>query len=293
MLLPARGCALARLAWPRPTWRQRGHIDGRIRGQWRRVATHPDLVKGTADTPCLGALYRKLVTSGVLQEDEHQLQAVQALAAVLEGINRQQHGRPPPPATAPRPLRAQAQGTAPTHPMADLAQGCLAGVQDWVAFLREGAADLWGSRGPAAEPGLRPYGAGAPVPAAPEAQCHGLYIYGEVGCGKTMLMDMFFHAVPVPQKRRLHLAMFMSEVYQRLHRLTDRTHPLSAAERLADEITAESWVLCFDEFQVPDGRAPTAPVLRGAVVGRGNGYPPPPRGAWNGKIWCAKVCHSI
>ena len=46
---------------------------------------------------------------------------------------------------------------------------------------------------------------------------HGLYIYGAVGRGKTMLMDMFFDAVSTPRKRRAHFHAFMADVHARLH----------------------------------------------------------------------------
>ena len=100
---------------------------------------------------------------------------------------------------------------------------------------------------------LQVYGSAAPAAVSYEAKCNGIYIWGEVGCGKTMLMDMFYHAVPVARKRRMHLAMFMSETYRRLHEYsTDKSHNQSAMEQLADAIAAESLVLCFDEFQVTD-----------------------------------------
>jgi cell division protein ZapE len=85
----------------------------------------------------------------------------------------------------------------------------------------------------------------------------GLYIHGEVGRGKTMLMDMFFAACPVTRKRRAHFHEFMADVHERLR---DYRHRLKYGEIADDDpirltaaaIAEEAWVLCFDEFHVTD-----------------------------------------
>ncbi len=83
--------------------------------------------------------------------------------------------------------------------------------------------------------------------ALPETQ--GLYIFGGVGRGKSMLMDMFFAGAPVERKRRVHFLAFMLEVHEALHawRKTANGDPIPA---LAAAIAAESRLFCFDEFQV-------------------------------------------
>jgi cell division protein ZapE len=91
----------------------------------------------------------------------------------------------------------------------------------------------------------------------------GLYIYGGVGRGKSMLMDLCFRTAPVPSKRRVHSHAFMQEVHARLKVI--RQHPgireLRPGKRakdddilptLARELAGECWLLCFDEFQVQD-----------------------------------------
>jgi cell division protein ZapE len=85
----------------------------------------------------------------------------------------------------------------------------------------------------------------------------GLYIHGDVGRGKTMLMDMFFELVPVRRKRRIHFNDFMADVQDRIqkHRLarkngeTKQDDPIPPVARALAE---EAWVLCFDEFTVTD-----------------------------------------
>jgi cell division protein ZapE len=79
----------------------------------------------------------------------------------------------------------------------------------------------------------------------------GLYIFGGVGRGKSMLMDMFFASAPIEKKRRVHFHEFMLEVHDRLHRQRqDCAVAGDALAPLAADIAAESWLLCFDEFHV-------------------------------------------
>ena len=85
----------------------------------------------------------------------------------------------------------------------------------------------------------------------------GLYVHGDVGRGKTMLMDLFFEASPVVRKRRAHFHEFMADVHERVRvfrqRLKDGEIDGEDAIRLAaGEIAEESWLLCFDEFHVTD-----------------------------------------
>jgi len=83
------------------------------------------------------------------------------------------------------------------------------------------------------------------------AGVRGLYIWGAVGRGKTMLMDVFHAAAPVQEKRRLHFNAFMQDAHMRLARLR-RTRSEDAVLAAADEIADEASLLCFDEFAVTD-----------------------------------------
>jgi len=77
----------------------------------------------------------------------------------------------------------------------------------------------------------------------------GLYLWGGVGRGKTMLMDLFYECQPVDDRLRIHFHRFMQRVHQDLRRLAGTANPL---DEVAERFAAESRVLCFDEFFVSD-----------------------------------------
>jgi cell division protein ZapE len=85
----------------------------------------------------------------------------------------------------------------------------------------------------------------------------GLYLWGEVGRGKTMLMDLFFAGSPVVRKRRAHFHEFMLDVHERVHawRQQRKRGEVSGEDPIAPVAAAlaeQAWLLCFDEFQVTD-----------------------------------------
>lgn len=84
-----------------------------------------------------------------------------------------------------------------------------------------------------------------------EPAMQGLYIFGSVGTGKSMLMDMFFAGAPVARKRRVHFNAFMLEIHQSLHRWR-RESSGDPIPPLARSIAETVRLLCFDEFQVED-----------------------------------------
>lgn len=95
-----------------------------------------------------------------------------------------------------------------------------------------------------------------------KANPKGIYLYGGVGRGKSMLMDLFFSVAPTPAKRRVHFHEFMLDIHARLK----QAHDLSARKRaqhgggghadpipaIARQIASEATLLCFDELQVTD-----------------------------------------
>jgi len=89
------------------------------------------------------------------------------------------------------------------------------------------------------------------------AAAKGLYIHGDVGRGKTMLMDLFFEASPVVRKRRAHFHEFMADVHDRVRVFRQQIKNGEVSDEdpirlVAAEIAEESWLLCFDEFHVTD-----------------------------------------
>lgn len=79
----------------------------------------------------------------------------------------------------------------------------------------------------------------------------GLYLFGDVGRGKSMLMDVFYEACPILMKRRIHFHAFMQEVHEFMHQWRQKNEgdPIIA---LAKQIKTQSVLICFDELIVTD-----------------------------------------
>ncbi len=93
--------------------------------------------------------------------------------------------------------------------------------------------------------------------AKPAPAPRGIYIYGDVGRGKTFLMDLFYAAAEVAPKRRVHFHAFMADAHRRIHawRQKLKSGAVQGDEPIAPvaaELAAEASLLCFDEFSVRD-----------------------------------------
>lgn len=87
----------------------------------------------------------------------------------------------------------------------------------------------------------------------------GLYLYGGVGRGKTLLLDLFFEDARFAPKRRVHFQEFMVEAHEAIDRA--RKNAADPIKSAAEEIAAEAALLCFDELEITD-------IADAMIVGR-------------------------
>ena len=82
-----------------------------------------------------------------------------------------------------------------------------------------------------------------------EKKVKGIYLWGDVGRGKTFIMDMFFSSIKNIKKNRLHYHYLMSEIHEQLKKNKNKKNPI---ETIANSIGQETKILCIDEFFVED-----------------------------------------
>ena len=125
--------------------------------------------------------------------------------------------------------------------------------QSFVAGQLE-ALRVWLEEQSARKPGL--LGRFAKPPAPPK----GLYIWGGVGRGKSMLMDLFSEATDIPKKRRVHFHAFMQDVHRAMH-AARKEGVDDALAPFAEQAVADLRLLAFDEMQITD-------ITDAMIVGR-------------------------
>ncbi len=96
--------------------------------------------------------------------------------------------------------------------------------------------------------------------AAPAAAVRGLYLWGGVGRGKSMLMDMLMQATPIAEKRRVHFHEFMQEIQTALEGVR-KSGQQDAVRPVALAVAQQVRLLCFDEMQITD-------IADAMIVGR-------------------------
>lgn len=114
-----------------------------------------------------------------------------------------------------------------------------------------------------------------------EVPPQGLYLFGDVGRGKSMLMDIFFQSAAVAAKRRTHFHAFMRDVHAALHAWRQSKRGGDPIPAIARDLAAGAYLLCLDELEIRDiadamivGRLFEALLARGVVVVTTSNRPP-------------------
>ncbi|KAF2124991.1 hypothetical protein P153DRAFT_300548 [Dothidotthia symphoricarpi CBS 119687] len=106
------------------------------------------------------------------------------------------------------------------------------------------------------------------IPPIPDSLIKGMYMYGDVGSGKTMMMDLFYDTLPpnITRKTRIHFHAFMQSVHKDLHKMKmAHGNDIDGIPFVAARLAERSAVLCFDEFQCTD--VADAMILRRLIEG--------------------------
>lgn len=184
--------------------------------------------------------YNDMVRQGLIQYDAQQVK----LLAPLDALHKDMHGYVPAGA-------AQASSSSSTATTQQSGESSASSGGGWFSSMF--------SSSKAASPAASPPQTTAPPTSTAAATSSGappkgVYMYGGVGCGKSMLMDLFYDCCEgvVEKRRRVHFHSFMLEVHRKMHELKQSGHHGDPLPQLVDDYLQEATLLCFDEFQVTD-----------------------------------------
>ena len=221
------------------------------------------LLSSSATSASPSQTYNSLVRQGVLKHDEQQLR----LLAPLDHLFRELKKVPATSTAVPRAAQESSQTTTISKNSSN------SGGSGWFASLlgssgSTGTGTGSGARTTQSTPILASNPSGQGVVTAPK----GVYMYGGVGTGKSMLMDLFYKCCDgvVEKKRRVHFHSFMLEVHRKMHAFKVAGHQGDPLPQLINDYLEESSLLCFDEFQVTD--VADALIMRrlfGGLIDRG------------------------
>ena len=193
----------------------------------------------SSETPL--SVYKQKVADGTFQKDPSQLKALELLEPLFDVIGEYDPG----------PLIPLQQKQDKGMSIQDAVKGFSmeqGSDQDEGGFF----SSLFGSRKSKASAPKQSYSRPSTKLAKQGPAPKGLYMYGGVGCGKTMVMDLFFDLAPLKRKRRVHFYAFMLECHDRMHRLRQQGLAEDPVPHLARQLLNECYLLCFDEMQVTD-----------------------------------------
>jgi len=193
-------------------------------------------------------LYKAIVEKGAIKQDEHQETIVQRLDTLLHDVERQRYPINTPPKGS---ADQDSAGGGFFSAIGNMFKPSDSAIRQSDLVYALDAKDLHQTdlENELCDPAIV-----------------GVYLHGDVGCGKTMVMDLFYECLRYNMQigdtvKRCHFNKFMLDCHRRLHRIKknapprnehNKYKPFDVIPPLAEELMRDHWVVCFDEFQVQD-----------------------------------------
>jgi len=177
-------------------------------------------------------LYEHLICTGVVERDRHQVGALEHLQRLFDVILQRK---------ALFEWSGNASASTDTRSSPSDAPPALSAVKKWFLGVSKHTPPVQTTN--TSESSLH------------NTSLRGIYLYGDVGCGKSFVMDLFYECVPIARKQRVHFHAFMRDVHRQMHvwRTQERAdHEHDPIPPLAKKLASNARLLCFDEFQVSD-----------------------------------------